>query len=104
MVWGEAARCLLGEKQARLGLGLLVVGEVLIAIRLRPLSDFYFPFVWFGFILLLDSATECRNHRSLWHSARPIFWAMIPLSALFWWLFELFNLAVHNWSYVGGNQ
>jgi hypothetical protein len=104
MVWGEAARRLFGEKQARLGLSLLVLGEVLIGIRLRPLSDFYFPFVWFGFILLLDSAIGLQQHRSMWRSARPVFWAMIPLSALFWWLFELFDLAVHSWSYIGGNQ
>jgi hypothetical protein len=104
MVWGEAARRLLGEKQARLGVSLLVIGELLIGIRFRPLSDYYFPFVWFGFILLLDAAARAQDGRSLWQSARPIFWAMIPLSAVFWWLFEVFDLAVHSWSYVGGNQ
>lgn len=104
MVWGEAVRRLLTERQARVGLCLLVVGELLIVIRLRPLSDFYFPFVWFGFILVLDAAVRVQYGRSFLGSARPIFLALIPLSSLFWWLFEAFDLAVHNWSYIGANR
>ena len=104
MVWGEAVKRLLAGRQARLGLGLLVVGECLIVIRMRPFSDFYFPFAWFGFILFLDAAIRAQSGKSLLTSARLVFLALIPLSSLFWWLFEGFDLVVHNWSYVGGDQ
>ncbi len=104
MVWGEAMRRLLAMRQARIGLGLLCLGEALILIRVRPLSDFYFSFVWFGFILFLDAAIRAQCGRSLFGDARAIFFALIPLSAAFWWLFEGFDLIVHSWSYVGGDQ
>jgi hypothetical protein len=104
MVWGEAARRLLREPQARVGLCLLVLGELLIVIRVRPLSDFYFPLAWFGLIFFLDAAVQAQYGRSFFGGTRTIFLAMIPLSALFWWLFEAFNLAVHSWSYIGGSR
>ena len=84
-----------------MGLLLLVVGEGLILARVRPLSDFYFPFVWMGYILLMDAAVYRQTGRSLYLHARRIFVAMFPISAVFWWVFELFNAAVHNWIYIG---
>ncbi len=101
MAWGEAARSLLAGRQARLGLVLLCLGEGLILIRARPVSDFYFAFVWFGFIFFLDAAIRIQSGKSMFSGARRVFLALIPMSALFWWLFEGFNLVVHNWIYVG---
>jgi hypothetical protein len=83
------------------GAFLVAVGEALILARARPLSDFYFPFVWLGYILLLDAAVFRQTGRSLWMNARLHFLAMLPISAAFWWLFELFNETVHNWTYIG---
>lgn len=101
MVWGEGVRRLFAQRQARFGLGLLCLGEGLILIRARPLSDFYFAFVWFGFILFLDAAIRAQSGRSLSSTSRAVFLALIPISALFWWLFEGFNLVVQNWIYIG---
>ena len=102
MVWGEAARRLLRSGEARLGIALLVLGETLILIRVRPFSDFYFSFVWFGFILLLDASVGQVDGRPMWRTVPRAFLALIPLSCLFWWLFEGFDQIVHNWEYVGG--
>jgi len=88
----------------RTGIVLLLVGEALIIARLRPYSDFYFPFVWLGLILLLDGATQLQTGRSLLLHARASFLAMFPVSVAFWWLFELLNQAVHNWMYVGAER
>lgn len=96
-------RRLLAGRQAQFGLLLLCLGEGLILIRARPLSDYYFALVWFGFIFFLDAAIRLQTGRSLFSSKRPIFLALIPLSALFWWLFEGFNLVVHNWIYIGSD-
>jgi hypothetical protein len=100
-MWGEAARRLWEDLEARVGLCLLVLGEFLIVIRVRPLSDFYFPFAWFGFVLFLDAAVHAQYGKSLLREKRPIFFALIPLSSLFWWLFEGFDVIVHSWSYIG---
>lgn len=80
---------------------LIAVGELLIVLRHRPESDFYFPFAWVGYILLLDRGLLAHLGRTLWTSQRAVFLAMLPLSAAFWWIFELFNAVVHNWTYVG---
>jgi hypothetical protein len=85
------------------GAALIAVGEALIIARARPLSDFYFPFVWLGYVLLLDGAIFRQRGRSLWMSNRRHFLLMLPISACFWWLFEFFNQAVHNWTYVGAS-
>ncbi len=88
----------------RASIVLLLVGEALIIARLRPYSDFYFPFVWLGLILLLDGATHLQTGKSLVFHARTAFIAMFPISVAFWWLFELLNQAVHNWIYIGAER
>ncbi len=104
MAWGEALRRLARCRQIQCALVLLVLGESLIVVRARPFSDFYFPFCWYGLILLMDCASFLQTGRSLMRSVRTVFLVMIPLSAVFWWLFEWLNLAVDNWRYVGAGQ
>jgi hypothetical protein len=76
----------------------------MVAFRHRPWTDFYFPIVWLGYVLLMDGAIERVTGRSLLRHSRPLFLAMLPISAAFWWLFELFNVAVQNWRYVGASM
>lgn len=97
----DGLRKALASKHARLGAGLVIVGEALIIARFRPLSDFYFPFVWVGYILFLDGAVLAQRGRSLLGDSRRMFVLLFPVSCAFWWLFELFNQAVHNWVYEG---
>lgn len=82
------------------GAALVACGEALIIARHRPVSDFYFPFVWLGFILILDGAVEHQSGCSLYSGARRQFLVLFPISAAFWWLFELLNQFVHNWIYL----
>ena len=84
-----------------LGLFLVAGGEALILLHALPASRFYFPVVWFGYILVLDGFLQATGRPCLWNSARTVFLWMIPLSAGFWWIFEAFNVAVGNWKYVG---
>lgn len=92
-----------GTRHGGVGLLLVVVGEGLILSHARPLSDFYFPFVWLGYTLLIDAAVFRQTGRSLFMNARMVWLALFPVSAVFWWFFELLNQFVHNWVYVGGN-
>lgn len=97
--WSDA----LPRGRALAGLALVVLGEFMVAFRHRPWTDFYFPIVWLGYVLLLDGAIERVCGRSLYRHSRPLFVAMLPISAAFWWLFEGFNLGVHNWRYAGAD-
>jgi hypothetical protein len=97
MATGHSVRALSREW---IGLLLIFAGEALLAIGLRPGADFYFPLVWFGYILALDGMLARFRQPSIYQRAPRLFWLMIPVSALFWWIFELFDLGVHSWRYV----
>lgn len=96
---GEFSALALPRGQA--GIALVLIGETLILAHVRPLSDYYFPFAWFGFISVLDAATEAYAGRSLLSQGILRFLILLPVSAAFWWIFELFDMAVHNWTYIG---
>ena len=89
------------NKRLVAGLILVAAGQALIVIHWLPASYYYFPLVWYGYALTLDGLLATAGRDSLLRSHRVAFLTMIPLSAGFWWLFELFNQAVHNWRYVG---
>jgi hypothetical protein len=79
------------------------LGQTLIFVHALPWSYYTFPMVWYGYILAVDGVNEILGGTSLLAARRVELAWMIPLSAAFWWLFEWFNLAVHNWRYVGGS-
>lgn len=89
-----------------IGVALLVLGHVLILGRapsgehLRPLSDYWFAAVWFGYIFALDALVYRRDGHSLFVTHRKVFLAMLPLSALIWLGFEGVNVFVRNWHYL----
>lgn len=60
----------------------------------------FFP-LWLGYILVFDGLCLRRTGTSLLSRAGRdtprLFWVSIPV----WWLFELFNLRLGNWEYVG---
>lgn len=93
-----------GSFQVRAGIALVAVGEGFIAFHLRPITDFYFPVVWLGYILIMDGALYAATGRSLSRDKRNIFLAMFPLSACCWWIFEAFNMATKNWQYMGAQN
>lgn len=90
--------------QELVGLGLVVLAETLIVSARTPVSDFYFPIVWFGLILFLDGTVLRARGRSLLSDSPGVFALMLPVSAAFWWVFEGFDAAVHNWRYVGADS
>jgi hypothetical protein len=88
------------------GVGFMLVGHVLIFGRtpdgghLRPFSDYWFAWVWYGYILVVDALVHRRDGHSLFVNRRATFLAMLPLSAAMWWGFEWLNGFVHNWYYA----
>lgn len=60
----------------------------------------FFP-LWLGYVLVVDGWCELRTGASAWTRSRSGFCLRFVLSAPAWWLFELLNVRLANWEYVG---
>ncbi len=84
-----------------LGLGIVVVAEALLFLRVEVVTIWFTPIVWTGYILFADSLVLARTGRSLIVSRTREFVLMLWLSILIWLMFEVYNLRLMNWYYVG---
>jgi len=67
-----------------------------------PFVQTYFtPMVWSGYILFVDALVFRIKGASLIVTRPKEFLLILPLSFLFWEIFEFFNLYIQNWHYVG---
>lgn len=79
--------------------GLALVAATLAAARTSEAADLLrFPLAWSGVLLALDGLVQLRHGKRT--SARDLL-AAGALSVVFWDLFELLNLRLQNWWYVG---
>src|SRR3989344_8045169 len=85
-----------------LGIVMILFSEINFILKLEPFASYYFPIVWFGYIFLIDALVFKINKKSLLTKNKNKFVILLFLSAIFWWAFELLNLRVGNWSYLGG--
>jgi hypothetical protein len=94
-----------------LGLALILLMELaLLAKQLAPqgpglvalrLTQWTTPLCWWGYILAIDAVIwKLQGHSLLSHRRRE-FWRQLPLSIAFWLIFEVYNLHLDNWTYVG---
>jgi hypothetical protein len=63
-------------------------------------SYLFFP-LWLGYVLIVDALVQRRMGNSLWTRSRKNFLLLFLISAPVWWLFELINLRIANWEYLG---
>lgn len=89
----------------------LVVGLLLIAaawpLYWTTVSAFLmelFAVLWLGYILSVDGLVYLRTGTSLLSRSASAFAVLFVLSTGFWWIYECFNLATHNWSYTIPDQ
>lgn len=61
---------------------------------------FFFP-LWLGYVLVVDGLTALSRGDSILQRSRTGFLALFLLSIPVWWLFELVNMRLENWEYVG---
>lgn len=90
------------RKYGLIGILLIVFVEINFILKIQPFADWYFPIVWYGYILTID-AIVYKLRRSSLISSRPYqFFGMIIISMLFWWIFEFINIGgIKNWGYAG---
>jgi hypothetical protein len=82
-----------------LGIALILLGQLLTLVHLRPLSDWWYGICWTGVILAGDAWVERRTGRSLVRDRpRDLLWMAI-VSAVLWWGLELANHAMQVWEY-----
>ena len=83
------------------GLGVIAVAELLLFLDVPPVPAYFTPLVWTGYTLALDAAVFAIRGRSMMRSEPQAFAWMAILSIFTWLLFELYNLRLRNWTYVG---
>lgn len=82
-----------------LGLGILIVSQILMLANVHPVDVAFTPIMWTGYILLIDGWIWARGHSSFFRD-RQREWPMLALfSILIWVMFEAFNFSVQAWFY-----
>jgi len=83
------------------GLAGLIAAELLMFRGVLPVAIYFTPIAWTCYILLVDAAVFAIRRRSRLHDEpRQLAWAAL-LSIPLWTIFELYNLRLQNWTYVG---
>ena len=60
----------------------------------------FFP-LWLGYCLAIDGLVFWRTGTSLLMRSRRRYLGLFLVSAPVWWIFELFNIRLQNWIYIG---
>ncbi len=84
-----------------IGLGIVVVAQGLMFLRVDPVATWFMPIVWSGYILFADALALHLRGESLVHDRPREFLMMLWLSLGLWLIFEVFNLRLMNWYYIG---
>jgi len=63
----------------------------------------FFP-LWLGYILIVDALTLQRKGTSLLTRSGWRYLGLFLVSAPAWWLFEVLNVRVQNWLYIGSEH
>lgn len=74
--------------------------EVMLALHVAWVATLFTAVMWTAYIAAVDAAVYRRRGDSLLHHGSA-FAAMAALSIPAWLIFELYNLRLRNWTYVG---
>ena len=83
-----------------LGLGGLALSAWGLRHDVGWLSEPFYAYAWWSYILLLDGFCALRRGHSLLTDRRRLLLPIACWSVTFWFFFELLNLRFHNWYYV----
>ena len=67
----------------------------------EPFASWFFVFAWWSWIFALDGLVYLRRGSSILFDRTRGFVLLVPWSTAFWLVFELCNLRLENWYYVG---
>lgn len=83
------------------GILIIVFSEFNFFFKIEPFASWYFPIIWFGYILAVDAIVFKLRGKSLISNNFGLFLGIAVISALFWWAFEFVNFSIQNWDYSG---
>ena len=84
------------------GAAVAAVGVAGMAGAVPAIRNYTYPVVWWGLLMVIDAWNWRRHQVSLWRADPRRFFAItLPVSALFWLLFEALNLLAPQWRYRG---
>ncbi len=89
------------RKYGLLGILLIVLVEINFFLKIEPFASWYFPIVWFGYILVIDALIYKLRKDSLISKRFSQFVGIVLISVIFWWIFEFINIPLRNWNYLG---
>ncbi|MBU0898818.1 MAG: hypothetical protein KKB03_01545 [Nanoarchaeota archaeon] len=89
------------RKYGFLGILLIILVEINFILKIEPFATWYFPIIWYGYILLIDALIFKTKGSSYLSNKPKQFIFMIIFSAVVWWMFEGINMALGNWRYIG---
>jgi hypothetical protein len=84
-----------------LGLGLLVVSQALLPLRIPLLSQWFTPVMWTAYVLVADALVLRQRGRSLIHDRPREAAVLATVSIPLWLVFEVYNWRLRNWDYFG---
>lgn len=83
-------------------IGVFAVSSYFMLQGLEPFYSWYYILAWYPFLLVVNWAAATRNAKlSIFAGRERDFAAMFAWSAPVWLFFELWNLRVQNWFYIG---
>lgn len=83
------------------GLAILLGSEFLLFRHVEFVARYFTPIAWTGYLLVVDAAVWSLQGRSRLRSHPRAFAHMAFWSVPLWLIFELYNLRLKNWTYVG---
>ena len=86
------------------GCAILALSSALALAEVAWVRTWFYQLAWWGYILAVDGLIQARQGNSLIRDRRATFWLMCFVSATFWFGWELVNLRLHNWHYIGVPQ
>ena len=81
---------------------LIAIGSTIgLVYKVEPFYTHYFLFIWWSFLMILDSSLYLAGGESLFiGSPLDSFLFLAPVSAFIWFIFECLNFRLQNWAYV----
>lgn len=98
---GAVAPARVGVLFCLLALGLIAVAIWGLRTDVIWVSQAFYIYVWWAWILLLDGFCVLRRGSSLLTTRRHLLGLLGTSSVTFWFIFEALNLRFRNWYYVG---
>jgi hypothetical protein len=88
--------------QTIFGVLIAALGAISLLTSYRPIAAMVYPIMWWGLLLVLDAVNAARWKESpMRRDGRRFIAITIPLSVLYWVLYEYLNFVFPQWRYEG---